>query len=184
MKESMCVFQQTSYFIYLKIFFFYFFVFLGPHLWHMEVLRLQVESELKLLAYTTARAMQDLWLVFDLHHSSWQHQIINPLNKAKDRTCVLMGASQIQLSHVGNSQMSCFRIAFLFVCLFVFQPHQKQSEVPGPGIQPVLQQWPKPQQWQHWILNPLSHQQTPYFRIVLFLEKSYKDSPESLCILT
>ena len=31
------------------------FVFLGPHLWH----RLGVKSELQLLAYTTATAMQD-----------------------------------------------------------------------------------------------------------------------------
>ena len=30
--------------------FFFFFVFLGPHLWHMEVPRLGVESELQLLA--------------------------------------------------------------------------------------------------------------------------------------
>ena len=28
-----------------------FFVFLGPHLWHMEVPRLGVQSELQLLAY-------------------------------------------------------------------------------------------------------------------------------------
>ena len=33
-----------------------FFVFLGPHPWHMEVPRLAVESELLLLAYTTATA--------------------------------------------------------------------------------------------------------------------------------
>ena len=30
------------------------FFFLGPHLWHMEVPRLGVDSELQLLAYTTA----------------------------------------------------------------------------------------------------------------------------------
>ena len=36
------------------------FCFLVPHLWHMEVPRLEVKSELQLLAYTTAIAMQDL----------------------------------------------------------------------------------------------------------------------------
>ena len=36
-----------------------FFFFLGPHLRHMEVPRLGVESELQLLAYTTATATQD-----------------------------------------------------------------------------------------------------------------------------
>ena len=43
----------------------------------MEVPRLQ------LLAYTTATAMQDLSCVCDLHHSSWQHQILNPLSKVR-----------------------------------------------------------------------------------------------------
>ena len=37
----------------------FFFVFLGLHLWHMEVPSLEVESELQLLAYTTVTAMLD-----------------------------------------------------------------------------------------------------------------------------
>ena len=32
----------------------------GPHLWHMEVSRLGVESKLQLLTYTTATAIADL----------------------------------------------------------------------------------------------------------------------------
>ena len=36
------------------------FVFLGPHLWHMNVTRLGLESLLQLLAYATATAMLDL----------------------------------------------------------------------------------------------------------------------------
>ena len=43
-------------------------IFLGLHLWHIEVPRLGVESELQLSAYTTAMAMQDLSHVCDLHH--------------------------------------------------------------------------------------------------------------------
>ena len=39
--------------------FFIFFVFLGPHLQHMEVLRLGVQSELWPLACTTATATLD-----------------------------------------------------------------------------------------------------------------------------
>ena len=38
---------------------FVFFVFLGLHLWHMEVPRPGVQSELLLLAYTTATATPD-----------------------------------------------------------------------------------------------------------------------------
>ena len=65
----------------LKAFFFFF---LGLHFWHMEVPRLGVELELQLLAYATARAKEDLSHICDLHHSSWQCQILNPLSKARD----------------------------------------------------------------------------------------------------
>ena len=61
----------------------------------MEVPRLGIESELQLLAYTTAMAMQDPSLACDLHQSSWQHWILNPLNEARGRTHVLMDTSQV-----------------------------------------------------------------------------------------
>ena len=48
------------------------FFFLGPQPRHMEVLRLGVELELLLPAYTTATATQDLSLMCNLHHSSRQ----------------------------------------------------------------------------------------------------------------
>ena len=51
-------------------FFLSFFAFLGLHLQHVEVPRLESKSELELLAYTTATAMQDLSHVCSLHHSS------------------------------------------------------------------------------------------------------------------
>ena len=50
----------------------------------MDVPRLGVELELHLLAYTTARAVPDPSHVCDLHHSSRQHWILNPLSEAKD----------------------------------------------------------------------------------------------------
>ena len=59
----------------------------------MEVPRLGVQLELKLPAYSTAT--QDLRHVFNLHHSSGQSQIPNPLSKARDQTQELMGASHI-----------------------------------------------------------------------------------------
>ena len=76
-------------------FFFFCFCFLGLNPQHMEVPRLGDESELQLLIYTTAAATQDLSLICDLQHSSWQCQILNPLCKARDRTCILMDTSQI-----------------------------------------------------------------------------------------
>ena len=73
-----------------------FFFFLGPHLQHMEVPGLGAESELQLPAYTTATATKDLSCICDLHHSSRQHQTLNPLSEARDRTHIPMGTSQIR----------------------------------------------------------------------------------------
>ena len=74
--------------------FFFFPFFLGPHPWHMEVPRLGVESELQPLAYATATATPDSSCIGDLHHSSRQCPILNPLSEARDRTCVLTDASR------------------------------------------------------------------------------------------
>ena len=50
----------------------------------MEVPRPGVKLELQLLAYTTAMATRDLSLVYDLHHDSQQHWMVNPLSEARD----------------------------------------------------------------------------------------------------
>ena len=74
-----------------------FFFFLGPHPQHMESPRLGVKLELQPLAYTTATATQYLSGVCDLHHSSRQRQIPNPLHEARDQTRILMDISRILL---------------------------------------------------------------------------------------
>ena len=71
--------------------------FSGPHLEHVEVPRLGVIVELWLPAYARATAMPDPSHTCDLHHSSEQHRILNPLNEAGDRTCNLMVPSRIRL---------------------------------------------------------------------------------------
>ena len=76
-------------FVCLFFVFVFVFCFLGLHPWHMKVPRLGVELELQLLAYTTATAKPDLSLVYNLHHSSRQCQILNPLSEATDQTCNL-----------------------------------------------------------------------------------------------
>ena len=58
--------------------------FLGPHLGHIEVSGLEVKLELQLPAYGTATATQDPSQVWDLHDSSWQHRVPNPLGEARD----------------------------------------------------------------------------------------------------
>ena len=55
----------------------------------MEVPGLGVKSELQLPAYTTATAAQDPSPICDLHHSSQQPWILNPLSEARDQTCIL-----------------------------------------------------------------------------------------------
>ena len=55
----------------------------------MEVLSPGVESELQLLAYTTATATLGPNSICDLRHSSWQHQILNPLSEVIDQICIL-----------------------------------------------------------------------------------------------
>ena len=74
---------------------FHFFFFLGPNVMHMEAPRLGVKLELQLLDTATATVMPDLSPVFDLYHSSQQHQILNPLSKAKDQTHILMDTNGV-----------------------------------------------------------------------------------------
>ena len=61
----------------------------------MKVPKLGDQPGLQLPAYTTATATPDPSCVCNLHHSSWQHWILNPLSEARDQTCVLMDTSQI-----------------------------------------------------------------------------------------
>ena len=70
-------------------FLFFFFSFLRLYLRHMEVPSLGAESELQPPAYATATATPDLSHIFNLHCSSQQHQIFNPVSKGRDRTHIL-----------------------------------------------------------------------------------------------
>ena len=81
---------------------FIYFVFLGQHPRRMEVPRLEIQLELSLLAYTPAIATQDPSHVCNLHHSLWQRWILNPLSKARVRTCLLMDVSQIHFCWIGT----------------------------------------------------------------------------------
>ena len=79
--------------------------FLWLPLWYMEVPRLGVEWETQLPAYITTTATQDSSSVCDLHHSSWQSQLLNPLSEARNQTSILMDTSWIlnPVSHNRNS---------------------------------------------------------------------------------
>ena len=103
--------SSSSSFIYL------FFCFLGLHQQHMEVPRLGVESELLLPAYITAAATQNPSCICNLHHSSRQHRILNPLREARDRTLVFMDTSQICFHW---TMMGTPWPLFLFLFIFIF----------------------------------------------------------------
>ena len=74
-----------------RITFSFSFSFFFAHPRHMDVSRLGVESEIQLPAYTTATVSWDPSHICNLHHSSWQRRILNPLSKARGQTCVLGG---------------------------------------------------------------------------------------------
>ena len=82
--------------IFKKLFVCLFAFFIGPHVQHMKIPRLGAELELQLPTYFTAREMQDLSWVWNLHHSSQKQWILNPLSKARDWTHILMDTSQIR----------------------------------------------------------------------------------------
>ena len=64
----------------------------------MEVPRLGVKLELQPLAYAITTATPDPTCACNLHHSSWQRQILNPLSEARDRTRNLMVPRWISLT--------------------------------------------------------------------------------------
>ena len=72
----------------------------------MKVLRLGVKLELQLLTYTTATSKQDPSRICNLHHSSQQGLLLNPLSKARYGTLIFMDYSWVHnpLSHSGSSQ--------------------------------------------------------------------------------
>ena len=69
--------------------------FLGPHLWEMEFPGLGVELELELQAFTTAAASVDPSCMCNLCQSLKQCWILKPLSEVRDRTCILIDASQV-----------------------------------------------------------------------------------------
>ena len=79
----------------------------------MEIPRLGVKLELQLSAYTTATATSDLSRICNLCCSLWQRQVLNPLTKARDWTCVLY-----LLSHNGSSAAVFWAAIYVWTTCF------------------------------------------------------------------
>ena len=90
------IFQNKKCHEHSGFFTFFFFFFLGLHQWHMEVPRLGGRIGATAVGLATATATPDPSLVFNPHHSSQPHQLLNPLSKARDRTCILMVPSRLR----------------------------------------------------------------------------------------
>ena len=77
---------------------------------HREVPRLGDELELQLLTYTRATATVGPSHISNLHHSSWQCRIPDPLNEARYQTFILMDSSLIHFRYAmkGIPKMCAF----------------------------------------------------------------------------
>ena len=112
--------------LFLILVFFFFFLLFGPHLRHMDVPRLGVESEPQLPACVTA--MQDPNWVCDLHLSSRKHrsQIPHPLSEGRDQTGILMDTSRIHFHCAATgTPETCFKYVHVYTeshakCVFSF----------------------------------------------------------------
>ena len=109
-------------------------------------------------AYIIATAMPDPSCISDLHHSSQQHQIHNPLSEARDRTRVLMDTSQIcfHWAMTGTLMVSfylllhalisskCSLIIFGLKCIM---PRVLLGWYEGTVFQESQEDWPSLSQW-------------------------------------
>ena len=89
-----------------SLFFIYFSFFrVVPVAYGSSQARDQIGAAAEAYATATATPDPDPSCVCDLHRSSRQCRIINPLSRARDRTRILMDTSQVlnMLSHNGNS---------------------------------------------------------------------------------
>ena len=97
----------------------------------MEVPRLEVESDLQLPVYTTATATWDPSHVYDLHHSSQQCWILNPLIEARDLTWILMDTSQIAFHWATTGTPILFLLIICLLSIFFIAPALKPWRTEG-----------------------------------------------------
>ena len=95
----------------------------------MEVPRLGVQSELQLPAYTTARATPDPSCTCDLHHSSQQRRILNPLSEARNQTRNLLAPSHIQFHWLQELQMSFSHLPVSLLTIYSKTLEQKLNSL-------------------------------------------------------
>ena len=75
--------------------------------------------ELKLLAYTIAMPYPSC--VSDLHWSSWQCWILNPLNEAKNQSCVFMDTNQVHYHWATKGTPFFFNMLSCVSCFHILE---------------------------------------------------------------
>ena len=81
---------------------------------------LGVKFELQLPATATATATHDPSHVCDLHHSSQQHWILNPLRGARRRTLILMDTSWVRYHWATTGTLAHVLFRSMFFNLHIF----------------------------------------------------------------
>ena len=84
----------------------------------MEAPRLGVKLELQLPAFATAAATWDPRCICDLHHSSQQHWMLNPLSRARDQTRILTDTSRVRFCQATTGTPELTSYCSQTSCLF------------------------------------------------------------------
>ena len=102
-------YQMKHYFLLLSVTFLFFLFTATPASYGSSQTRGQ--SELQLQAYATATTTPDLRYICNLCHSFQQHWILNPLNKARDQTCILTNTIRV-LNPLSHNRNYCYILEF------------------------------------------------------------------------
>ena len=109
--------MKLPYVLFSFFFFFFFFSpFLGPHLWPMEIVRLGGNQSCS--CWPQLQQHQRWATSVDIHCSMQKQWILNPMNKARDGTRILMDVSPVtHLATKGNPEIT---ILFSSASLYPF----------------------------------------------------------------
>ena len=134
------------------------------------------------MAYATAKATWDLSHICDLHHSSWQCRIPNPLSKGRNRTCILTDSSQIcfRWATMGTPSQHFQTLGFSPTLAEILELERCSTIVLFPGKPTNIQAWFFPPALNRYLLNKWSLCNSIFYFSFSFLSHIYRSSPELL----